>query len=149
MMNQMMRLSDSGLVGNGEYILYFRSDELGDVAIRLMMLLWEIVPAVVFLTGTEIVTLKVLLGEDRVSKGRVVRVNNKLEFILGNNQIECLLGVVLRALANGGVAETPHIHIEALLSDTPYDLTVFFEHVQPPMSQEEVEKAAKSLNRKL
>lgn len=49
-------------------------------------------------------------------------------------------GVVLRALANGGVAETPHIHIEALLSDTPYDLTVFFEHVQPPLSQEEVER---------
>lgn len=139
-MNQMMRLSDSGLVGNGEYILYFRSDELGEVAIRLMMLVWEIVPAVVFLTGTEIVTLKVLHGEDRVSKGTVTRVNNKLEFLLGNNQIECLLAVVLRALANGGVAETPHIHIEALLRDAPYDLTVFFEHVQPPLAQEEVEK---------
>lgn len=140
MVSQTIRLSDSGLLGNSEYILYLRSNELGEVATRLMMLLWNIASKVVLLSDSETVTIKVLEGERSVSKGRVSLENDKLVFLLGVNQIECLLAVILRALANGGVAETPHIHIEVLLKDTPYDLTVFFEHVQPPLSQEEVER---------
>jgi hypothetical protein len=136
---QTTRLKEKGLSRDGEFVLQIGTDEIQDVAIQLMMLLWGIKSAVVFSDGSSLF-VKVLKGVDSASVAQVRSSPGKLEFVLGSNQVEYFLATLLRAIANGGAATASHIHIEGVMRGNPYDLTVLFEHFQPPLSPDEAEK---------
>ncbi|QED26421.1 hypothetical protein FRD01_03990 [Microvenator marinus] len=125
--NRIIKLKEQGLSGDGEFVLRIGPDEMQEVALRLMMLLWEITSTVVFSDGGRVI-IKVLKVDDDVSNAQVESSHGSLVFFLGKNQVEYLLATLLRAIANGGVASASHIHIEGLKGGAPYDLTILFEH---------------------
>lgn len=81
-----------------------------------------------------------MLDKDNVSKAIATKDDaGAIRFALGRNQVGYLQAVLLRAFRDQ-MAEVNHVHVEAVLEGSLFDLTVMFDVSREPMSPEEVDK---------
>lgn len=124
----------------GETVLEVTADLVVILALEATLLLEGLIDAVrVRSPERRLLTIR-NSGEHRVSKASVQRrADGCVEFVVGQNQLEYMRAVLLRAYRDDA-AETGHIHVEGECKGQPHDLTLMFTRHLEPMSAEDAKR---------
>ncbi|MDD9950630.1 MAG: hypothetical protein OXT67_03600 [Zetaproteobacteria bacterium] len=133
------------LVKQNELVFFVNSHQLETWICEIGLLIEGLVEQVTCFT----VKSKFMLQKghkDACKSNCVVKKNDSGEykFILPQNQLEYFQSVLLRFYRDSA-AEANHIHLYGKQDDCPYNLTVAFDQVKPPMTAEQMQKHIEKL----
>jgi hypothetical protein len=139
-MRRFLLLPSEPQFGPTEVVLEIPHAVVATLTLELSLLLAGLAESLQFRAKTGASVVIKLVGGKTVSKASVKRESaDVVRFDLGRNQVE-FLHVTFLLAHRDGAAEVNHVHVEGVLGDELFDLTVMFERFKEPMSAEEANK---------
>jgi hypothetical protein len=140
-MKRVTRLDGAAVANRDELVVEIRHATVGAWALEIMLLSGAFAEEVVVHLGDGWTIALRMSGDPEARRSAFTSTGERsYTCVLSRTQLGYVQGTLLRAYRDE-VAEVNHIHVEGLLGDSPFDMTLMFERYREPMSPEEAEKA--------